>query len=276
MYRVPQVKYYQGLAQIFQGYLGDAGRNIAEGLALAEEQGQKALQALGLAWQGYYYLVLGLSEAGLEKAMQAMAIANELGSPLYVMRVQVVLGGSYRHAGRLDEAVEVLESAHQVAHSMGFTPDEVTILYQLSRSYIEGQDWDKADKRLEDLLALATASEMHEYVARCLWLKSMVLSHKQEYNAALDVLVGAGNLAEAMDGRLTQYLVQIQKARIYAETDNGAAARDAVSYAQKLQRKLVESNLSDESMRESFLHTAYSVQLQEIVETLSQPISSVD
>jgi hypothetical protein len=172
--------------------------------------------------------------------------------------------------------VEVLESAYQVARGMGFTPDEVTVLYQLSRAYIDREDWDNAEKSLEKLLALATASEMHEYVARCLWLKSMVLSHRQEHNAALDVLVGAGNLAEAMDGRLTQYLVQIQKARIYNDTDNSAAARDAVSYAQKLQRKLIESNLSDQSMRESFLHTAYSLQLQEIVETLSQPISSVD
>ena len=60
------------------------------------------------------------------------------------------------------------------------------------------------------------------------------------------------------------------------EKEANPAARDAVNYAQKLQRKLVESNLPDESTRRSFLQTAYSLQLQDIADTLSQPVSSVD
>ena len=150
-YRVPFIKYYQAFGQLFQGEWDKAGDNLKEGLRLAHEQRQKSLQALGMAWLGYYYLTLGLDEEGLRQAKESMHLAQELGSPLYVMRAQAILGTAYRHLDRLEEAVRELESVHAVAQGMGFVPDEVMILYQLVRAYMDTQQWDKAEQSLQRL-----------------------------------------------------------------------------------------------------------------------------
>jgi tetratricopeptide (TPR) repeat protein len=271
-YRVPLIKYYQGLGQIYQGYLDLAGQNLQEGLKLAQEQGQKSLQSLGKAWLGYYYLVLGLDETGLEQAQQSVSIASELGSPLYEMKAQSILGTAHRHLGQLPEAVSILEKAHRVAHDMGFTPDEVNILYQLARAYIDSEQWDNAAQVVEQLSALAEASDMREFIARSLWLRSMVLTQRQEFSQALDALVDAARLAEEIDGRLTQFLIQIQKANVYQKAGNAAAARDAMVYAQKIQKKLIETNLSDETAQQAFLNNSYSARLQTLLEANTQPL----
>jgi hypothetical protein len=156
---------------------------------------------------------------------------------------------------------------------MGFTPDEVMILYQLTRAYIDREQWDKAEKSLQDLLALARASEMMEFVTRGLWLQSKLETHREEHDAALDSLVQASDLAEEIHGRLTQYFIQIQKANVYQRADNDAAARDATIYAQRLQKKLVENYLSDEAAREAFLNNPHSLQLQRVVETANQKVA---
>ena len=93
LYRMPFIKYYQALGQIHQGELGEAGEHLEEGLQLAEEQRQKSSQALGLIWQSYYYLNLGLNELGLEKAEEGLKVATELGSPLYIYRAKLYGGG---------------------------------------------------------------------------------------------------------------------------------------------------------------------------------------
>ena len=89
-YRVPFIKYYQAFGQLFQGEWDKAGDNLKEGLRLAHEHRQKSLQALGMAWLSYYYLTLGLDEEGLRQAKESMHLAQELGSPLYVMRAQAI------------------------------------------------------------------------------------------------------------------------------------------------------------------------------------------
>ncbi len=270
-FRVPTIKYYQGLAQLYQGQLEQAGQNLKEGLTLAQEQGQKSLQALGLAWLGYYYLTLGMAETGLEYAEKSNKIAGELGSPLYVMIAQSILGAAYRHLGRLKEAIKELRAVHKVAHDMGFAPDEVSILYQLTRAYIDDNQWGKAEKSLKHLSDLAIASEMKEFQARALWLASQLETHLQQFDAAQKALVQAATLAEQSDARLAQFQIQIQKAHIYRLTRNEAAAQDALLYAQKLQKKLVEANLTDENARQAFLNNVYSRQLQAIIETNIQP-----
>jgi tetratricopeptide (TPR) repeat protein len=232
---------------------------LNEGLYLANEQGQKSLQALGMASRGYYYLTLGMDEEGLKQAEQSFQIAQELGSPLFVMKAQAILGTAYRHQNRLQEAIKELESVHTVAHDMGFTPDEVIILYQLSRV-------------LQRLLELAAASDMREFIARGQWLLSLLETHHQRYDAALDALVQASNLAQEIDSRLSQYLIQIQKAYVYHLSDNVPALRDALIYAERIQKKLVD-NLPDEAACQAFLNNSHALQLQEIVQ--AHPETSV-
>jgi hypothetical protein len=64
-------------------------------------------------------------------------------------------------------------------------------------------------------------------------------------------------------------LIQIQKAHIYQLTGNDAALRDAIIYAQRIQKKLIE-NLPDEVSQQVFLNNAYGLHLQEIAQATSK------
>lgn len=273
-YRVPFIKYYQAFGQLFQGEWDKAVENLKEGLRLAHQQKQKSLQALGLAWLGYYYLTLGLDEEGLRQARESMQLAQELGSPLYVMRAQAILGTAYRHLDQLEEAVRELESVHAVAQGMEFVPDEVMILYQLVRAYMDTHAWDKAEESLGRLSALAQASDMKEFMARAQWLQSLLDIHYKRYDAALEVLIAASDLAEQIDSRLSQYIIQIQKSYVYHISGNPPASRDAMVYAQKIQKRLLET-LSDEPARQAFLDNAHSCHLQEMIEANSSSPAKV-
>ncbi|GAB4410593.1 MAG: adenylate/guanylate cyclase domain-containing protein [Anaerolineae bacterium] len=264
-YRVPFIKYYQAFGQLFHGEWDKAGENLKEGLRLAHEQRQKSLQALGMAWLGYYYLTVGLDEAGLQQAQESMRLAEELGSPLYVMRAQAILGTAYRHLDQLEAAVQELESVHKMAQSMDFVPDEVMTLYQLVRAYMDTHQWAKAEASLGRLSTLAQASDMKEFMVRAQWLQSLLDIHHKRYGAALDALINASDLAEQIDSRLSQYIIQIQKSYVYHLSGNSPASRDAITYAQKIQKRLLET-LPDESTRQAFLDNAHSKHLQEMVE----------
>ena len=263
LYRIPFIKYYQALGQLYQGNLDEAGKNLTEGYKLAQEQGQKSFQALCLALQGYYYLTLGMLQQGLQQAEQGVAIAQELGSPLYVMRTQMVLGTAYRHLNKPEEAINELENVLKVAGDMGFMCDKVMILYQLTRAYIDLRYLEKAAQSLKTLQEFAQASAMKEFVTRGLWLQSQIDNLQGQQNAALDTLIQASDMAQAVDSRMIQYIIQIQKASIYNILANDTAARDAISYAQRLQQKLVD-NLSDAAIRNAFLNTSHALHLQEL------------
>lgn len=264
LYRVPFIKYYQAFGQLYRGELGHAGENLKEGLRLAHNQRQKAWQALGMAWLAYYYLTVGMDEAGLQQAEKSIQCAQELGSPLYVMRAQSMLGTAYRHLGRLEEAVRELAGVHAVAQGMGFAPDEVMILYQLVRAYIDTDQWDNALNALQRLSDLALASSMKEFIIRAQWLQSLANIHQKRYDDALNALIQASNLAEQTDSRLSQYIIQIQKSYVYHLSENHPASRDAIAYAQKIQNRLAGS-LPDDATRLAFLQTPHARHLQEMV-----------
>jgi len=139
---------------------------------------------------------------------------------------------------------------------------------------MDTDQWDKVEPNLQRLSALATASDMKEFMARAQWLQSLVEIHRQRYDIALEVLVKASELAEQIDGRLSQYIIQIQKAYVYHISGNSPAWRDAIAYAQKIQKKLVET-LPDESLRQAFLNNPHSQHLLEMVQVnLGAPVKA--
>ncbi|MCB0213007.1 MAG: tetratricopeptide repeat protein, partial [Anaerolineae bacterium] len=267
-YRIPLIKYYQGLAFLYQGYIDEAQETLEEGLKLAKEQEQKSSIALGLAWMGYSDLTVGLAEQGLRQAEQSVQLAHELGSPLYVMKSQAILGTAYRHLDRLNEAVIELENVQVNAHNMGFTSDEVMILYQLVRTYIDTNAWDKAQSCLNNLLNLARVSEMKEFIARGLWLQAIIETHHQRFDAALEALAQAAAMAKETASRLTHYAVCIQQAYVYQCAGNASAARSAVAQAQTIEKKLLK-HIESEETRQTFLTSSHAHKLHEIADALA-------
>lgn len=266
-YRVPLIKYYQGLAHLYQGYIDAARSTLQEGLDLAEEQEQKSSIALGLAWMGYSNLTVGLAELGLQQAERSLKMAHELGSPLYIMKTQSILGTAYRHLDRLNESVIELENVQINAHNMGFTSDEVMILYQLVRAYIDTQAWDEAQSRLNDLLNLATVSEMKEFVARGLWLQGMIETHHQQFDTAIETLSQAAATAQETASRITHYSIQIQQAVVHRCAGNVDAAKTAVAEARNTENKIIQ-HIASEEIRQTFLAGSHANKLRDTAEAL--------
>lgn len=275
LYRVPFIKYYQAYGQLQQGELGKAGKNLKQGLELAQEQGQVAWQAFGLTWLAHYYLFLGLTDEGLNHAQQSVELAQKLGSPLYEMRARTALGAAYSCVDRLAEAITELKLVHNQAQQMGVAADEAIILYYLILAYLGDDQWDKAEANLRHLLELAVASEMTPFIIQGQWLQALVDIHHKRYEAALNVLFEASSLAEQNDSRFSQYLIQIQKSYVYHISDNGSASRDAMAYAQKLQKRLVET-LADETMQQTFLSNIHAQHLEELVDINARSRSRIE
>jgi tetratricopeptide (TPR) repeat protein len=251
--------------------LGAAGENLKEGLRLAEEQRQKSSQVMGLTWLSYYDLNVGFNEAGLQKAKEAKYIAQDLGSPLYMLRAQFMLGSAYRHLKRTAEAITALEAVHTDTQKMGLALDEVMILYQLARAHIDAGAWQQVEKVTQRLLSLAQASSLKEFIVRGQWMQSLVEIYQQRYDAAVNTLNKAQTLAEEIDSRLSQYLIQIQKSYVYHKAGNDAASKDAMTYAQKIQKRLVES-LPDQEYQQTFLKNLHSRHLEEMIEANTAPL----
>ncbi len=274
LYQIPTIKYYLAFGQMYQGELGTAAENLNEGLRLANQQKLKSSQILGLIWQSYYNLNVGHIEEGLKQAQQALDIAQGLGSPLYELRAKYMLGTAYRHIKRSREAAEILADILPTAHNLGLKVDETMILYQLSRAYVDQNQWDQAESSAEQLLTLARSCHLREFVIRGLWVRSLAHIGHQRYDAALDVLIDASEMAETSDSRLSQYLIQIQKSYIYHKSGNDPASRDAISYAQKLQKRLLDA-LSDETLRDTFLNNLHARHMEEMVQAnLGSPVTA--
>lgn len=267
-YQIPIIKYYLAFGQMYQGEMGAAAEVLSEGLRLANEQKQKSSQILGLIWQSYYNLNLGRTEDGLKQAQQALDIAQGLGSPLYELRAEYMLGTAYRHLKRSEEAIDILNQVQKTAHKFGLAIDEVLILYQLARGYVDSNQLDKATETTERLITLTRASDIKEFTIRGLWVRSLIYINREQYDTALETLIEASDMAETTDSRLSQYLIQIQKAYVYHKAGNDAASRDAISYAQKLQKRLVDS-MTDETLRTNFLNNRHARHMQEMVEANS-------
>jgi hypothetical protein len=184
------------------------------------------------------------------------------------MKAQSVLGTAYRHLNRHSEAVFELENVQINAHNMDFVADEVMILYQLTRAYIDTAAWDKAELSLQNLLRLAQTSGMGEFEARGLWLQAVLNSHYQRHDAALNVLAQAAEMAQRSSSRLALFSVHIQAADIYQQSGNPAAAQAAIIEAQNLQQKLVATLPLDVST-ETFLNHAPAQRLRQIATAIA-------
>ncbi|MDM8521463.1 adenylate/guanylate cyclase domain-containing protein [Anaerolineales bacterium HSG6] len=267
-YLAPLIRYHQALSQIFQGEFEEAGKNIHTGLEIAHKQQQKGWQVLGMTWLSHYYLILGLNEKCLEQAEKSNELALELGSPLYLLHAQLVLASAYRRLGRVDEGIDRLENVYSVSVKMGLKIDTIMILYQLAQAYIRAGKWDKTKTIADELLTLAKAAHIPEYIIRGHWLQSLVDTHEKQYQTALNRLIQASSIAERHDGRLIQYLVQVQKAKLYHITKNEPAAKDAAMYADKLQQKIL-STIPEAETQQAFKNRTHAKFLQEFVSLYS-------
>ena len=115
------------LVRFYQGELGKAGENLEEGLQLAEKNSaKKSSQALGLIWQSYYNLNLGLNEAGVRTGRKRLCKLQQSWALRSIfIGAQFMLGTAYRHLKRTAEAIEVLETVHLHTQQMGLALDEV-------------------------------------------------------------------------------------------------------------------------------------------------------
>jgi len=264
LFLMPLIRYHQGLGLLYQGQFDAAMQNFELGLDISYKQQQKGWQVLGLTMMSFYHLILGLDEKALEQATQANNLALELGSPLYILRAQSVLGAVYRRLNRLNEATMLLENIYNVAIKMDLMLDAVMILYQLGRTYVNHNQWHKVKDTAVQLLELAQSTQMREYVVLAHLLQAMVEVQEKRYQTALNLLADAATLAEHLEGVLGQYWITIYQAELYTITKNEVAYKEAMLTAQKLQQRLAET-MANPTLRDIFLNDRHGQRLQHLL-----------
>lgn len=264
-YLAPLMRYHQAIGQIYRGQLGQAMENIQEGLELAHKQQQKGWQVMGLTWLGYYYFLLGMNEKCLEHAKKSNELALELGSPLYILRSQIVLVAAYRRLGQLEETIEQLYNIYSVATKMELVIDQVLILYQLARAYITQEAWDKAKETLKQMFEIAEKSQLREYIILAQWSQSSIDAQEKRYQTALNTLEQATSLAEQINGRLSLYLIYIQKSHLHHAMKNSTESKQTMLQAKRFQQDLLDS-LPSEELQQAFLNSQHAQQLQTMVD----------
>jgi tetratricopeptide (TPR) repeat protein len=248
---VPAIYYFLAYGQISHGDFMTAGENLSHGLHLAQSLKNKVWRSLGHSWTAYYYLLVGRLEEGLAEARRAVNVAKTLGSPVRLLRSNMMVGVALRHSGDMVESQKILEEVRDGTREIGLVPDEVQVLTELIHIYIDDRQWEAVPAALERLLTLADTSLMREYMALARWLAARFALHKGETISARVFLLEARDLARKTGGRLSEILIEAELARAHLLEGTMTNAQQSISNAELLVARLIDG-IDNEMLRMSF------------------------
>jgi class 3 adenylate cyclase/tetratricopeptide (TPR) repeat protein len=102
-----------------RGNLADAAAGFGESLALCERHGFRRLLALNSMFLGHLAVIAEQRPEGIEAIREGLRFAEERGCVWDLIQGTQLLATALRHLGRLDEAVEALERAVELARQTG-------------------------------------------------------------------------------------------------------------------------------------------------------------
>jgi predicted ATPase/class 3 adenylate cyclase len=264
---VPQFRYYLAYSAFARGHFDTADAHIKETIETAQKLGKGIWHAIGLAYRGYYHLRQGLFETALLEIQQAVEMAEAIGSPLWTSRIKIVQGIAHRYNNNLAEAETTLTAIQQNIQTMGFLPDEATVLSELLEVYIAAGVWDKIPAKLERLQDLAILGDVKAYQAKALFISAQLANYKRDYEATIDLLAQAKNIVEATGDRLIEFAVKTNLAHVLSAQGQLKQAQTILQQAKKTLLQMADA-IADEDRRQNFLSTYQDAQFQNIQNAL--------
>ncbi|HXV98942.1 MAG TPA: tetratricopeptide repeat protein, partial [Anaerolineae bacterium] len=231
---VPQFRYYLAYNAFARGHFDTADAHIKETIETAQKLGKGIWHAIGLAYRGYYHLRQGLFETAQLEIQQAVEMAEAIGSPLWTSRIKIVQGIAHRYNNNLAEAETILTAIQQNIQTMGFLPDEATVLSELLEVYIAAGAWDKIPAKLERLQDLAILGDVKAYQAKALFISAQLAHYNRDYEATAGLLAQAKNIVEATGDRLIEFAIKRTLAHVLTTQGQLKQAQTTLQQAHKI------------------------------------------
>ncbi len=164
----------------FEGWM----RNLREAVRLARVAGDHARASFALTELG---LVLFANGEGVQpeyydEALREQAVAD---SPHPIgLSPEWAFGRQLGHAGALDEARPLLESALEQSREVGSAEAEMGALMLLGELELNAGRWDDADRYSEEALEIAEQIQISNGEVQCLFFRSLVEAHMGSFDDA--------------------------------------------------------------------------------------------
>jgi DNA-binding CsgD family transcriptional regulator len=250
----PGEAYALGVLSALYGFHGEYGRALELGhkcLRVAEEIGHVQWKCLAHNMLGLVYLDLVLLGEAREQLLQGLAMAQQMGSSLFLHTVSGALARTYIAQNELERAEAVL------AEALG--PDPVTNFTFVRRGSIAA--WGElvlargdAARALEiaDHLVASAANRNADAVIPRLWkLRGEAFAGLKAFEEAESALTGACTAAAARGLRPILWRLHRARGKLYQAQDRRKEADAEYSAARRIIHELAEG-ISDPDVRARF------------------------
>jgi tetratricopeptide (TPR) repeat protein len=197
-----------GWIQCLMGRPGEALKSLDEALRLAREHDLSEIVSWTLGLYATVEATAGVARQGMQRAQQAVELAERAGSPIGRAVAYCSLGAARLQAGEPRGAVEALESGWTIARERGvIRPLWAFWLADLAEAYMATQDLQRARATVEDAVRIGRDNGTRVWEARAHLARARVLRQLDGAAAREEI---AASLARA------QALIRDTEARAYA------------------------------------------------------------
>lgn len=248
----PNFSYHMAQNAFERGNLSSAHAHFIKTIEFAGQLGNGIWQSMGLAGCGYYLLFIGEREQAMRQIEQAVQFAEQTGSPLWTSRARRILGIAHWLSDNLSQAQTILETELNQMRIMGFATDQVEILSALLELHIEQGHWNELPSLLEAMTALTIPSEMKACHAKALMATGKLQTHNEHYEAAMQSLIQALNIAQSTGNKQIELAAEIALIEPSSRLNRKQAARSHLERAESLFKAMAVS-LEDKAAQTRFL-----------------------
>jgi tetratricopeptide (TPR) repeat protein len=193
-----------GLTYEAQGEVDKAEEYYNRAMKIADEIGNKQLQAYTMGNMGNFYTMQGDDSKALEYYKKAVQVKEEIGDKKGVARGSSNIATEYKGEGDYPKAIEYYNNALKMAQELGDKQLEADITSNIGAVYREQGDYSKAleydfkalnlaeDLKYKQLQASAASS-----IGLIYWKRSDFSKALQYYNKALDLANATGDKSTA-------------------------------------------------------------------------------
>lgn len=241
-----------GLILSSTGEYGRALEHLGQGLELAEAIEHRHFMAVGHMILGALYvdiLALPVAQGHLE---QALKLARETGSHIWMGTISAFLATAYTRQGELSSAEAILRQRLTPDLPMRTMPQRQMWCAQAELALAQNRP-DEALRLGEELIATAPNIEGagEHAIPRLGWLCGKALIALRRYATAEKVLRGALNSAQAPGLRPLQWQIGATLSRLHRAQGKPELADEATAAAGRIVNELAES-LPETDLRDGF------------------------